>query len=183
MDGIVTILEEPYFEAVREIWQDLEQTCGLKEIQAMTIPHFSWHVAAAYPDEARLDALLEETCQQFKPFIVRTAGLGIFSHPKMVVYLPLVKTQALISLHQWLWDHLLDQADLPSPYYAPDFWMPHITLAYEELGAVNLDCVLLRLSTHPTNWEIKVDNLALIGQVNNVLHPACIQHKLSGNKI
>ena len=180
MDGVVTILEEPYHQAVKEIWQDLAQACGLKAVQAMAVPHFSWHVAQAYPDEERLNALLEQAAYQYKPFSVRTAGLGFFFHPNLVVYLPLVKTQALINLHQWLWDQIMMFSDQPNPLYAPNSWMPHITLVYEDLSGTELQCVLERLSYRRLDWEIQVSNLALIGQFNDASHPVCIQHTLCG---
>ncbi len=181
MDGIVTILEEKYYQAVQAIWQDLQHKCGVKGVSdALLVPHFSWHVAMAYPDEVRLDKVLEQASLHIKPFTVSTSGVGIFFHPKPVVYLPLVKTRALIEVHQMLWDQLAGLSDQASLYYAPDAWMPHITLVYEELSGTALDCVLLHLSGLSLDWKLQVDNLALIGQASDTFRPVCIQHMLRG---
>lgn len=180
MDGVVTVLEDKYYQVVQEIWQDLRQACGLEFNESLTVPHFSWHVAQSYPDEPSLDVLLEKISLQIKPFTVRTAGLGMFFQPRLVVYIPVVKTQELIQVHQMLWEQLADMADQPQSHYAPEFWIPHITLVYEELSESGLGCALAHLAKQPLDWEIQVDNLALIGQSLTEAGSTCIQHSLRG---
>lgn len=180
MDGVVTILEEKHYQVVQEIWQDLQQACGLQDNKSLTVPHFSWHVAQEYPDELRLDELLEKASLDIKPFTVRTAGLGIFFQPRLVVYVAVVKTRALIQLHQKLWEELAELAKQPLPYYAPAYWIPHITLVYEELTESALACALTRLANRQLDWEIDVNNLALIGQSQSESGSVCIQHLLRG---
>lgn len=180
MDGIVTILDDKYYQFVSDIWQDLKQACNLQGNESLTVPHFSWHVAEAYPDESRLDVLLEEVSLNIKPFTVQTTGLGIFFQPRLVVYIPVIKTPLLIQVHQQLWDLLTDLSDEPTPYYSPELWVPHITLTYEEMSDARLACVIERLSDKPLEWEIQVNNLSLIGQSSSESGGVCIQHSLRG---
>lgn len=175
MDGVVSILEEKYYQHVQEIWQDLQQACGLQSNDNLTVPHFSWHVAQSYPDELLLDEVLEGLSLQIRPFRVRTSGLGIFFQPRLVIYIPIVKTGELVRVHHILWEQLAGLADQPIDYYAPDLWVPHITLAYEELTNSGLTCALQRVSIRDLDWEIDVNNLALIGPSG-----ICIQHTLRG---
>ena len=164
MDSIVTILEEPFYQSVKTIWKDLELQCGFTNAVPMTVPHFSWHVAESYKDEKRLIKVMETVCRQAKPFTVTTAGLGIFPAPKLVVNIALVKNRALLEFHQNLWELLNQLANQPSPHYAPESWAPHITLAYEEFTAKGLCCVMEYLLGRLTDWELTVNNLALISQ-------------------
>ena len=180
MDGVVTILEDKYYRIVQEIWQDLHQACNLQNSTSLTVPHFSWHVAQSYGSESYLDDLLQKLSLQVKPFQVRTTGVGLFLHPRLVIYIPVVKTQSMIEVHRMLWDQLLALAEQPLPYYSPDHWMPHITLIHEELTETSLSGVLARLSRWEFDWEIQVNNLALIGQTQNASGTICIQHSLRG---
>ena len=53
-----------------------------------------------------------------------------------------------------------------SPFYIPEFWIPHITLINGTNDRNNLLCALNKLLTKNCVWELKVDTLALIGDPN-----------------
>jgi 2'-5' RNA ligase len=180
MDGVVTILEDDYYRIVQDIWQDLHRVCDLQNSANLTVPHFSWHVAQAYRDEAGLSVMLEKICQQISPFTVRTTGIGLFFQPRLVIYIPVVKTQVLMDVHRMLWEELAQLAEQPLSYYAPEMWVPHITLIHEELSNTGLSSVLSRLSTWQFEWDLQVNNLALIGQSASASGTICIQHSLRG---
>jgi 2'-5' RNA ligase len=52
----------------------------------------------------------------------------------------------------------------PTLYYSPDQWVPHITLAYNDVTSANIDCVMQSLAFQTFNWEIQIDNLILVAQ-------------------
>jgi 2'-5' RNA ligase len=163
MEGIATILGEPYFETVKSIWRQVEETCRFQCVKATSIPHFSWHVADTYPEQP-LSHILEAVCASARPFWVRTAGLGIFTAEKCVLYISIVSDSHLIQFHTRLWECLEGIGSKPSPYYAPGQWVPHITLALEGLEAEELSCVVKNLACRSFIWEILVDHLAVIGE-------------------
>jgi 2'-5' RNA ligase len=135
----------------------------LAGIQITPIPHFSWHVAEGY-DLKKVRPALEEIAKISEPFIIRSTGLGLFSGDKPVVFISLVKDVRLLRFHQLVWDKISPAADRPSPYYSPESWMPHITLAHGDLDANRVVCAMEKLAFRSFNWEILVDNIALINQ-------------------
>jgi 2'-5' RNA ligase len=163
MHGVVTLLDREHNDKVEGIWKELEMSCGLKGILLTPIAHFSWHVAAGY-DTQQLNQTMQEIAASTSPFIARTAGIGIFTGASPVVYISLVKDDRLLSFHDLVYQKVNQLSNQPVPYYAPSAWMPHITLAAGDTSLQALHCALEKLVSQTFEWEILVDNLALISQ-------------------
>lgn len=163
MNGIASLLDKPHSALVEDLWHKLETHCGLTGAQTTPIPHFSWQVVEEY-DMPRLESAMCQIASQTKPFLVRTTGLGLFTGPSPIVFVPLVKDAPLLRFHERIWEAMQDIAIHPSPYYAPQAWLPHITLAYDDVDPASLSCAMQTLAFQTFNWEIWVDNLILIGQ-------------------
>jgi 2'-5' RNA ligase len=102
--------------------------------------------------------------RELPPITIRTAGLGLLSGPRPVIFIPIVKNMALMEIQASLWERLSRAARGLSPFYEPAQWMPHISLAYEDVDQTNLAQVILTLCANPFAWEMTIDNLALIYQ-------------------
>jgi 2'-5' RNA ligase len=163
MHGIVSLLDSQSYSRVEGLWDELEIDCSLTGIQVTSLPHFSWQVAHDY-DLVSLKPVLERITSAARPFKVRTTGIGLFTGPKPVVFISLVKDSLLLRFHELIWRLTKDSAIFPSPFYSPKAWMPHITLAYGETRWESLSCTLEKLIYHPFNWEIEVDHIAVISQ-------------------
>jgi 2'-5' RNA ligase len=166
MNGIASLLDQPTTDHVKNLWQELESRCGLVAVQSTPFPHFSWQVTEGY-NLPRLEETLRKLARQTRPFTVRTAGLGIFTGENPVVYVPIVKEESLLQFHALLWKQTEGIAILPAPYYAPDKWVPHITLAYNDVQRDNLNCALQTLVFKSFDWEIRIDNLVFVAQTDN----------------
>lgn len=176
MHGIVSLLDSKYYSKVEGLWDELEIDCRLIGVQVTPIPHFSWHVAQDY-DMERLKPVMERISHAARPFKVRTTGIGLFTGPKPVVYVSLVKDIVLLKFHELVWKLTKDSAISPSPFYAPKAWMPHITLAYGVTDWNNLSCAMEKLVYHPFNWEIEVDHIAVISQFEGQIGEKSLQLK------
>ena len=163
MDGVVTLLPEPFYSDVETIWADLQLACNVRGILATPVPHFSWHVAEGY-DKEQLLKNLTQICAETRPFTIRTAGLGIFTGDIPVVYIPLVKNRTLMDFHDRVWSAADGCAFGSRNYYGPEDWMPHITLVFQDVCVENIACIASRLFNHSFSWEMEAQNLALIGQ-------------------
>jgi 2'-5' RNA ligase len=164
MHAIVSLLEPSIDARIQALWNELEAECGLKGIRATPIPHFSWHVAEDYEFPA-LRHILERISLQAKPFSVRTAGLGAFTGVSPVIFIALVRDRSMETLHHKVWQNVRKVAVNLSPYYAPDAWTPHITLAHRDVTSENIGCAQKLLTFKPIEWEIRVDNLAIVYQL------------------
>lgn len=171
MEGLVSLLDAPHEARVRAIWDTLEKTFGLTFLPRQTpIPHISYYVAERI-DAGTIRPPLQTIAQQAAPFNVRATGLGLFTHPHPVLYVPVVRSVALTALHGLLRPAFAAAAVAPVPYYAADRWLPHITLAQGDLTDDNLPAVLRWFRHTPIDWEITINNVALIANAPHEFRP------------
>ncbi len=161
IQGVVALLDEVHNAKVRAIWQDLEQVCGLTAIKETPFPHFTLHLAQDYDLDKLADRMVE-TAALIPPFRVRTNGLGVFTGALPVLFVPLVVTQELLDLHACLWRDAIALGSAVNPYYAPDTWVPHITLANKDVTPDRLECVANLLMRRAFQWEIEITELAIV---------------------
>jgi 2'-5' RNA ligase len=132
----------------------------MKAIEQKPTPHFSWHIAESYEIEA-LEEELRNIAKHTEPFYLKTSGLGIFTNLDKVVYIPIVRDPCLNDLHLRIWDRTHGYGYQGSQLYSPSTWVPHITIAHNDFGMTDIQCVLEVLVHKPLNWRIKIDNFAL----------------------
>jgi 2'-5' RNA ligase len=161
MHAIVTILPEEFYRKVQQIWNQLENEFGLQGIRPSRFPHFSWLGAQEY-DETVVEKTLSRLARQSHPFVIRTTGLGVFSGINPVLYIPLIKSRQLALFHQKVWNELVAAGSGINPYYHPQIWTPHITLALTDLTQETFGPVVKSLALKTFNWTFDIDNLAHI---------------------
>ncbi|MGD9093538.1 MAG: 2'-5' RNA ligase family protein [Anaerolineales bacterium] len=179
MTGIVTLLSDQYKDLLESIWHELKLECGLTGFEFRPYPHFSWQVADDY-DFTRLDPILCKVAADAQPFSVKIAGFGVFSGEKPILYLSLVKDSWLFRFHELIWYAAYEFGVGINPLYAPQNWMPHITLMSDELDRSKMDCVMEHLVYRPFEMEIEVDNLSTITQQGEQAYIQPITYKLGG---
>ena len=163
MNGIASLLDKSTSAKIESLWQELEISCGLVGVKKTPFPHFSWQVAEAY-DLSRLATALGKISRHADQLTVHTTGLGLFSGENPIVYLSIIKDKPLLSFHAFLWEQMDGIAINPSTYYSPDRWIPHITLAFNDIDQGNLDCAMRALAWQTFDWEIQINNLITIIQ-------------------
>lgn len=163
MNGIASLLDGSATSHVEGLWQELETRCGLVGVKSTPFPHMTWQVTEDY-DLPRLEVALRAVVGQVRPFSIHTSGLGLFTGENPIIYISVVKDEALMRFHSLLWEDMAGIAFHPAHYYSPAQWVPHITLAYNDLTSANLDCALQSLAFQSFNWEIQIDNLVLVAQ-------------------
>jgi 2'-5' RNA ligase len=167
LHGVVSLLDPSATSRVKSIWSSLERQFGLRGVLGIPYPHFSYQVARSY-DYAALEATLELLSQEVRPFTIRTSGLETFDGNWPVVFIAVERDDSLQALHRRVWTRCLPHASDVIPYYRPNAWVPHITLAYGEernsvpLLAAQVQSVLKKLNTGNYRWEIPIDNIAIV---------------------
>lgn len=161
MHGIVSLLDEVHTRIVSNMWRELEKDFGVRQLgQLVPFPHFSYQIAHYYEEE-QLVANLEHLARDLTSFTVSAGGLSLFTGPHPVLFVPLVRTQALSEVHQALWSTVNSTAEV-SPYYQDEAWMPHITLAEHDVTRDKLADIISAFSTRILSWKIHIDNIAVI---------------------
>lgn len=161
MHGVVSLLPQPYYNKVENIWDEMEEKVGLTGVKVTPYPHFSWQIAESY-DMNKLKDIFEDIAVSTKPFEVKTTGIGVFTGNSPVIFIPVVKDIQLLKFHYSIWERLKKIGKNLSDYYYPQFWVPHITLAYEDVTKENIGIVLEKLSFMNFNWSFEVDNISFI---------------------
>jgi hypothetical protein len=161
MNAIVSLLDEEHDRVVRGLWGELEHDFGVTAQYAQPFTHFSYHVADDY-DLDGLRPILEGLIQDHGPFTVSTSGLGVFTGARPVLFVPVVRSPDLDALHAALWSRCTAAFGVGLPYYAPDAWVPHVTLAQGPAAVERFPDVVRALTHREFNWNLRIDNLAVI---------------------
>jgi 2'-5' RNA ligase len=88
--------------------------------------------------------------------------LGIFTGLHPVLYIPVVRSPELTQFHEALWQEISRTGSGIQEYYDPAHWIPHITIGIEDINKDNLSRIVRFLAERDFNWEITIDNIALI---------------------
>ena len=160
MQAIVTAIDDPYRDAIENIWGELKAVFGLKGVAGSTQPHLTYQTAEGY--DATLDARLRDIAGSTPPFEIETHGIGVFRGKETVLYLHLTESAQLSDLHARLWDATGSAATNVTSVYAPATWAPHLTIAVGEMPADQLESVLRFLDARPRAWRIPVTNICVI---------------------
>lgn len=161
MLAIASLLDPETDQQTRDLWQFLEEKCGLYEIKTAPYPHYSW-LGCDDIQWKPATQKLKRISLSIKGFTVRTAGFGIFSGPIPVLFVSIVKTPELMEIHRKIWERLEGNLIGPQAYYSPERWMPHITIAHGDLTPENLCCAVQDLAFQRVEFEIFVNNVSII---------------------
>src|ERR1700693_1966009 len=161
MHGIVSLLDNDHNQLIEEIWAELEREFSVHGVYITPYPHFSYYVAQAY-DIDKIELVLQRITSNITTFNVKTSGLGVFTGTSPVLYIPVVRSLELTQLHEELWQEISPVSSGAQEYYNPDQWMPHITIGFGDISKDNLSQIIPFLAERDFNWEITVNNIALI---------------------
>jgi 2'-5' RNA ligase len=167
MIAVASLLDIHANERIHQIWDWLEANCGLSEIKLTPLPHFTWQSAEDY-ELAEVQPALKKLASELTPFRVRTSGIGIFTGEAPVFYLALIKSRPLLDLHERIWVELASLRSISNPYYSPEIWIPHITLARKDITPDNLACALSGMIHTRLEIDIDVNNFSVIYQIGEL---------------
>lgn len=162
MNAIVALPDEEHSQRVAALWEELERNFGVRDVRSrVPWPHISFQGAQEY-DIAHTDALLRAVAMRTAPFTVYADGLGIFTGPQPVLYIAVQRSEMLNTVHDDLWRALAPSAHELNPYYTPERWAPHVTLAQWDIPPATLGRVVARFGGRPLEWRIPLVALGLV---------------------
>ncbi len=164
MQGLVTLLPQPYYHQVELLWEGLEERFGLNYIRFTPFPHFSWQIGEGYQLDAILP-LLSRFAKDLEPFEVDIRGVEAFPGEMPVLFLKVLYTTQIRVIHNNLWNLLLPYTIEPNLYYGPDNWQPHVTLALNDLTPGALPNVVKWVKQFDIDWRFTCTDLTIAGQL------------------
>ncbi len=173
MQAIVSLVDPHASIYIQDLWSELASSFGLHGIYQTPFPHISYHVAESYQDAWNdpVFRVMRQLAQHTHPFTVSSSGLGMFTGPGPVLYIPIVRTQALALLHQHIWEALEPYSHGAVQHYHPQAWLPHISLALDDLDHKQLSQVILKFSSRSFTLEMKLNNLCMFIETSSGYEP------------
>ena len=179
MHAIISELDTQSSDVVKELWGRLREACGLMAIYKLPTPHITWFVAETL-DVQSVEAIIADLSSRSRELSTYVFGFGIFSGQRPVFYLPLVKSQAMIDLHNEIWSQVIAFSQRPNRYYSPNLWLPHITLAINDITKESLACALESVAFEPVEMKVTADNLIVVAQEDDPSSLALKQFRFTG---
>ncbi len=161
MHGVVSLLDHKHYQLVKDLWAELAREFAVSGVYVPSYPHVSYQVARRYKVKS-LEPVLRRFAASKTSFQVRAGGLGIFNGPHPVLYIPVVHSPELTQFHEALWQEISSMGSGIEDYYHPAHWVPHITIGIGDMKKDNLSQIVRLLAERDFNWEMTVDNIALI---------------------
>lgn len=162
MYSVLSLIDNSSQSEIQRIFERIRPTLQSKTPVIWDFPHFTWHSAEEYNQEL-LDGMINKFSSSWEKFPVRVTGIGIFTGKVQVLYLPIIKTSALVELQQEIYREIQDFSTNSSNFYLPDIWIPHITLISSPEEQTALPAAIQILSRINVDFEVEIDNLA-VGQ-------------------
>ncbi|MFD2785537.1 2'-5' RNA ligase family protein [Hymenobacter rubripertinctus] len=170
MLAITSLLNAQNADRINRLIQNLETEFGLDDVQATPDPHITYQLAGVRKRSA-LRQVLREVARHTQPFVAHTSGLGVFPGPNPVIYIPVLRSDALNQLH-----HRILRATAPlclrtDKFSGPDCWLPHISLALHDTTPELLGPVMQYLNQHTFNLKLAITNLAILREEEELYVP------------
>ncbi|CAN5914407.1 hypothetical protein BH24BAC1_BH24BAC1_25980 [soil metagenome] len=166
MIAVTSLLDPEHTVLVNDLIDALQQKFGLSTVKMTPYPHVTWFTAEV-GDLSHLKELLYSFAERSQPFQIHTSGLGIFPGPAPVIYIPVLRTSPVNQYHSRLFRKTKTICEEMGSYYDPDSWIPHITLAVGDTTPEILGGVLEFLNQFTFDWEINIDNLAILSKTGD----------------
>ena len=159
-------------EAARNLAGVEQALKGVIEFRPGGVPHVSLHGAEEYEIDYA-EVALQSLARSQAPFSVFVAGFGVFSGPQPVIHLAVTRSPRLAVLHRVVAQEIGRFATGVDRNFAPERWVPHITITREHVNPSVVAAAAERLAGIDLAFELRVTALALIedtGEGQRVLH-------------
>ena len=164
MHGIVSALPTQYERIVLELWEEMEARFDARFARTALVPHFTWQLAM---DDYVLENLvpqLDVFCRTLKPIKIHVQGARLFPGPLPTIYLRIIKSKTLKTLHKSLWEKFNPFAHASNDLYKSATWVPHITIVHKDLAQEHVQAALQLLDERQIDWRFEVDKLLILHQ-------------------
>lgn len=132
MAGIISLLGGRDADNVERLMAAMASEFGVPRGFPGGEPHVSYHLGD-YRPEPPATTRMADVAASVKPFDVQISGYGVFGGHSPVLYLAVARGPELSSLHAAIVAAFASLGFANNPYYEPANWLPHITIAQQNL--------------------------------------------------
>ncbi|MGE5141281.1 MAG: 2'-5' RNA ligase family protein [Rudaea sp.] len=154
----MSLIEGPAREETLRLWAWLEKKYGASKAQLYPHPHITYYYGLlGNADVWEIERGLERISSVFRPLEVFIDGVDVFSSE--VIYLAVRRTPELDRLQMLIGDLVEKCGAEPVRNYRPGNWVPHVTLAVEDLKPPAFSAALRELSEQRISLRSAVSSL------------------------
>jgi len=164
--GIASLLTGNERDVVLRFWNVFETEYNSIGVQSFDHPNLGFQ-GGSCSNIVSLKDELSHLCVALSPFKVIIEGFGFFEVPSKVVYLKVSKTDELIEIHKKINNSLAKYCGNLFEYYTTEKWVPHITLAMDDLSETDFNNFKERYKDYFPSFTQTISNLALVEFKNN----------------
>jgi len=166
--GTLTIgvpLATDHAAAIQAIIDRLRARTGLRGLPYPS-PHLTLLVLLEAPSLETVDGIIASVALRTSAFSARARGYGVFvdEHDQFVLFTPVVRGDALTSLHRSLFEAFVARGARVDGHYRPETWLPHVTLCNRQLTPAVLGEFVTSMATaRMITWRFNIDRVARLG--------------------
>lgn len=159
--GIVAIVKDELKNEILKLWSIAEKKYNSKDVQSFDHPNLGFQ-GGQCENISSLKRDMLDLSSTIAPFEIVVNGFGYFEHPTNVIYLKVIKTEKLKRLHKNINDLLSEHCSNIFEFYTPENWIPHITVAMNDLTNENFKHFKENLVEQTPFFTHKVSYLQLV---------------------
>jgi 2'-5' RNA ligase len=161
MPGVIALLDPASTARVESLWDEMERRFGVAKGFPGGVPHVTFHLST-YDVEPGATAVVGRVAAETAPFTLYSSGPGLFGGPSPILFANVARAPAAADLAVRL-NAELTAAGYPATdlYYTPERWIPHITLAQQNLAGADLGALLAWIAWQPLAWELPITSLSI----------------------
>jgi 2'-5' RNA ligase len=156
---ILSVLEDKPYRDVKKLWKVFETEYDSVGVQIFSHPHVTFQ-GGKTADLRQLKRDFQETISKIRPFEIEVNGPRHFDDK--VIYLEVEKTQRLIELNKRINQFLKIHCHNLLEDYAPGSWIPHITLAMDDLSKRNFEKARAELKDSRIQFRQRLHNICIV---------------------
>lgn len=157
--GIPSILENKRYEDVTNLWELFEKGYGSVGVQTFSDPQIAFQ-GGKTDNLGQLTRDFQEIVSKTKPFGIEVSGVGHSN--RVAIYLKVKKTSGLIRINERINKSVKDRCEDLLPYYVPEHWIPHITLAMDDLTEENFEKAWAELKNSKIEFKQELHNSCVV---------------------
>lgn len=164
--GIVAIINGDLGKEILKLWDIADNKYKSKGVKSFDYSNLGFQ-GGVCENITLLKDRITEMSFSIQPFEIIVNGFGYFEQPNKVVYLKVVKTEVLIKVYELLNNVLNNNCIKTFELYSPQFWIPHITIAMDDLTDENYYKFKQELIGKHPNYKQIVSSFQLVKYCSN----------------
>jgi len=158
---IVSILENKPYKDVKNLWRLFERKYKSVGVQIFSHPHVTFQ-GGRTDDTRQLKRDFQGIASKMGPFEIEVSGARHFG--RKVIYLEVEKTPGSVEINKRINQFLKAHCHDLFEDCTPGNWIPHITLAMDDLTAGNFQKAWTDLRDSELRFRQRLHNLCIVKQ-------------------